>query len=69
MQTILIGLIKMYQFFLSPWIGQHCRFTPSCSNYAITAITRYGAIKGTWLTIKRLLRCHPFCKGGEDPVP
>ncbi len=59
----------MYQFFLSPWIGQHCRFTPSCSNYAITAITRYGAIKGTWLTIKRLLRCHPFCKGGEDPVP
>lgn len=69
MKTILIGLIKMYQLFLSPWVGQQCRFTPSCSNYSIEAIRKYGAIKGCWLTFRRLIRCHPFCDGGEDPVP
>ncbi len=69
MQTCLIYLIKMYQFFLSPWIGQQCRFHPSCSNYGIEAIQRFGAIKGSWLTLKRLVRCQPFCDGGLDPVP
>ncbi|ELV07513.1 membrane protein insertion efficiency factor YidD [Wohlfahrtiimonas chitiniclastica] len=69
MKTILIGLIKLYQLILSPWVGQQCRFTPSCSNYSIEAIQKYGAIKGCWLTFKRLIRCHPFCDGGKDPVP
>ncbi|UNM96783.1 membrane protein insertion efficiency factor YidD [Ignatzschineria rhizosphaerae] len=69
MRTILIWLIKGYKYFLSPWVGNQCRFEPSCSTYAMEAITRYGAIKGSWLTIKRLVRCQPFCKGGEDPVP
>ncbi len=69
MRIILIWLIKGYKYFLSPWVGNQCRFEPSCSTYAMEAITRYGAIKGSWLTIKRLVRCQPFCKGGEDPVP
>ncbi len=69
MRTILIWLIKGYKYFLSPWVGNQCRFEPSCSTYAMEAITRYGAIKGSWLTMKRLVRCQPFCKGGEDPVP
>ncbi|MHC5225803.1 membrane protein insertion efficiency factor YidD [Ignatzschineria sp. LJL83] len=69
MRTILIWLIKGYKYFLSPWLGNQCRFEPSCSTYAMEAIMRYGAIKGSWLTIKRLVRCQPFCKGGEDPVP
>lgn len=69
MRIILIWLIKGYKYFLSPWVGNQCRFEPSCSTYALEAITRYGAIKGSWLTIKRLIRCQPLCKGGEDPVP
>ncbi len=69
MQIILIWLIKGYKLFLSPLVGNQCRFEPTCSTYALEAITRYGAIKGSWLTIKRLVRCHPLCKGGEDPVP
>lgn len=69
MRTILIWLIKFYKYFLSPLVGNQCRFEPSCSTYALEAITRYGAIKGSWLTIKRLVRCQPLCKGGEDPVP
>ncbi len=69
MRTILIWLIKGYKLFLSPLVGNQCRFEPTCSTYAMEAITRYGAIKGSWLTIKRLVRCQPLCKGGEDPVP
>ncbi|WP_026878659.1 membrane protein insertion efficiency factor YidD [Ignatzschineria larvae DSM 13226] len=69
MQIILIWLIKGYKLFLSPLVGNQCRFEPTCSTYALEAITRYGAIKGSWLTIKRLVRCQPLCKGGEDPVP
>lgn len=69
MRTILIWLIKFYKYFLSPLVGSQCRFEPTCSTYALEAITRYGAIKGSWLTIKRLVRCQPLCKGGEDPVP
>jgi putative membrane protein insertion efficiency factor len=69
MEKLLQALIRAYQLLLSPFLGNHCRFTPSCSRYASEAISRYGAAKGTWLAIKRLARCHPFCDGGYDPVP
>ncbi|MFU8833235.1 MAG: membrane protein insertion efficiency factor YidD, partial [Wenzhouxiangella sp.] len=69
MQTFLIALIRTYRYVLSPWIGGHCRFTPTCSVYALQALEIYGPWRGSWLTIKRLLRCHPLCAGGEDPVP
>jgi len=69
MQTILIAFIRLYRYVLSPFIGQHCRFTPTCSEYAIEAIELHGAIKGSWFALRRLSRCHPFCTGGVDPVP
>jgi uncharacterized protein len=69
MQSFLIALIRAYRYVLSPWIGGQCRFTPTCSLYAIQALELYGPWRGSWLTIRRLLRCHPFCPGGEDPVP
>lgn len=69
MQTILIALIRAYRYFLSPWIGGHCRFTPTCSIYALQALELYGPWRGSWLATRRLLRCHPLCPGGEDPVP
>ena len=64
-----ILLIKIYQLVISPWLGPKCRYTPTCSHYAIEAIERFGAVKGGWLTTKRLLKCHPLHPGGEDPVP
>jgi len=69
MQKFLLFLIRAYQLTLSPYFGQHCRFTPSCSNYTKEAIERHGPWRGSWLGIKRIARCHPFCDGGEDPVP
>ncbi|SEQ30485.1 hypothetical protein SAMN05421693_12338 [Ectothiorhodospira magna] len=69
MRKILIFLIQVYRYTLSPFIGQHCRFTPSCSCYGMEAIEKHGALRGLWLTIRRLARCHPFCEGGYDPVP
>jgi len=69
MRKILIAFIKVYRFTLSPFIGQHCRFTPTCSQYATEAIEQYGAIKGSWMAAKRLGKCHPFHAGGWDPVP
>lgn len=69
LKRILQSLIRGYRRWISPMLGPHCRFTPSCSQYALEAIERYGAIKGSWLAIKRLLRCQPLCKGGHDPVP
>ncbi|HOK08917.1 MAG TPA: membrane protein insertion efficiency factor YidD [Candidatus Hydrogenedens sp.] len=69
MAKVAILLIKAYQKGLSPLLGQHCRFYPSCSNYAIESFQRYGFIRGIILTIWRILRCQPFCKGGYDPVP
>ena len=69
MTTILIAFIKAYQIALSPFFGMHCRFTPTCSQYAIESIQNHGAFKGCWLAIKRLLHCHPWHAGGHDPVP
>ena len=68
MAKFIIFLIKIYQYFFSPWLGNNCRFTPSCSNYATEAITTYGAFKGSLLALKRIVRCQPFAKGGYDPV-
>jgi putative membrane protein insertion efficiency factor len=69
MRAILIALIRVYQLFVSPLLGNHCRFYPSCSQYAREAIARYGALRGGWLAIRRVLRCHPWHPGGVDPVP
>jgi putative membrane protein insertion efficiency factor len=65
----LIWLVKLYRLTLSPFVGQHCRFTPTCSVYAIEALQAHGALKGSYLAAKRLGRCHPWCEGGYDPVP
>ena len=69
MAKILISLIRAYQLILSPLIGMHCRFQPTCSHYMMDAIKRFGAVRGTWLGLRRLSRCHPYAKGGLDPVP
>ena len=69
MKTILIFLINIYRKYISPLKKPCCRFTPTCSEYAIEAIKVHGAIKGSCLSIIRILRCNPFCKGGYDPVP
>ncbi|AMA73354.1 membrane protein insertion efficiency factor YidD [Aneurinibacillus thermoaerophilus] len=69
MKTVLILLIRAYQRFISPLLPPSCRFYPSCSHYGLEAIQRFGALKGGWLTIKRLVKCHPFHPGGIDPVP
>ncbi len=66
---LLIGLIRLYQITLSPWLGGACRYTPTCSNYGIQALEKYGAFKGSWLTIKRVLSCNPWGGSGYDPVP
>ncbi|MBR2773675.1 MAG: membrane protein insertion efficiency factor YidD [Selenomonadaceae bacterium] len=68
MTRLLITLIKIYQRWLSPLKAPCCRFVPTCSAYALDALTKYGWAYGGWLTLKRLLRCNPFCKGGYDPV-
>ncbi len=68
MRRLLILLIRFYQLAISPYLGANCRYTPTCSAYAIEAITKYGAIKGGWLALKRICRCHPWHEGGYDPV-
>lgn len=65
----MIFLVRAYQVTLSPLFGDCCRFTPSCSNYMIEALTVHGPVKGAWLGLRRILRCHPFGKKGYDPVP
>ena len=69
MKFILISLIRFYQRFISPLTPPACRFTPTCSQYTLEAIQKYGALKGTWLGIKRICRCHPWGDSGYDPVP
>jgi len=68
-RTLLIALIRVYQWFISPLLGNHCRFYPSCSQYAREAIERYGVLRGGWLALRRILRCHPWHPGGVDPIP
>ena len=68
-KKIFLWLIRFYQVGISPLIGPHCRFTPTCSQYAYIAISRYGIFKGTYLAVRRILKCHPFHEGGYDPVP
>ena len=70
MKRVFLWLIRLYQRHISPGLTRRCRFSPTCSKYALEAITKYGAIKGGWLALKRLLRCNPFYKGDYfDPVP
>lgn len=69
MRYLLITLVKAYRFFLSPWLGSACRFEPTCSRYALQALEMHGAGVGSYLATSRLLRCHPWCAGGVDPVP
>jgi hypothetical protein len=66
---ILVALVHAYRLLLRPVLGGSCRFTPSCSSYAIEALERHGAVRGTWLSLRRILRCHPFHPAGYDPVP
>ncbi|MGV3494178.1 MAG: membrane protein insertion efficiency factor YidD [Ramlibacter sp.] len=66
---LLMGLVKGYRLLLSPWLGSSCRFTPTCSAYSLEALQRHGAGAGTYLTLARIARCHPWCTGGHDPVP
>ncbi|BBD78338.1 MULTISPECIES: membrane protein insertion efficiency factor YidD [Hydrogenophilus] len=66
---VLVVLVRGYQYLISPWLGQNCRFTPTCSQYLIEAVERHGVVRGLWLGVKRVGRCHPWHPGGEDPVP
>lgn len=68
-RTVGIGLIRGYQRFVSPAFPPRCRFSPSCSQFTLEAVERYGLLRGSWLGFKRILRCHPFHPGGYDPVP
>jgi len=69
MKKLLLIFIKFYQYFISPFTGNNCRYYPTCSVYAVEAVEKYGSLKGSILTAKRILRCHPFHAGGFDPVP
>ncbi len=67
-KKIALGFIKFYQYIISPLLPPSCRYTPTCSSYAIEAIEQYGVLKGTFFAVKRILRCHPFARGGYDPL-
>lgn len=69
MRFVLIRLVQAYRLLLSPWLGATCRFEPTCSVYAIQALEMHGAGLGSYLTLRRLVRCQPWCAGGHDPVP
>ena len=69
MKRLLVLVLRGYQYVLRPMMGSHCRFYPSCSDYAMQAIERHGSLRGTWLTVRRIGRCHPYHPGGFDPVP
>lgn len=68
MKYMVLDLLAVYKALVSPFLPPACRFEPTCSEYAKQAVEKYGAVKGTWLGVKRILRCQPFCKGGHDPV-
>ena len=68
-KALLIGLVKGYRLLLSPWLGSSCRFEPTCSAYSLQALQNHGAVAGSYMTLARLVRCHPWCAGGSDPVP
>jgi putative membrane protein insertion efficiency factor len=68
MKFLVLDFLRLYKTFLSPFLPSACRFTPTCSEYAMQAVEKYGTIRGTWLGVKRILRCQPFCRGGYDPV-
>lgn len=68
-QRLLIGVVRTYRLLLSPWLGSACRFKPTCSAYALEALQQHGAAAGSYFTVTRLVRCHPWCHGGFDPVP
>jgi putative membrane protein insertion efficiency factor len=65
----LMALVRGYRLLLSPWLGNACRFEPTCSRYSLAALEKHGALAGSYLTVHRILRCNPFCEGGHDPVP
>jgi len=69
MRKILIGIIRIYQYAISPYLPPHCRYTPTCSAYAVEAITEFGILRGSWMAMKRIGRCHPWHEGGYDPLP
>jgi len=69
MRKIISGIIGLYRYLVSPILGPNCRYTPTCSEYAQTAVMRFGVIKGGWIAIKRIVSCHPWGKSGYDPVP
>lgn len=69
MRFLLLALIRVYRRFISPLFPACCRYRPTCSQYGLTALERFGALRGSWLTFVRILRCNPFCRGGWDPVP
>lgn len=68
MKFLVLDFLKLYKTLISPFLPPACRFTPTCSEYAMQAVEKYGAIRGTWMAFKRILRCQPFCRGGHDPV-
>ncbi len=69
MRRFVLRVIRLYRYALSPWLGQRCRFYPTCSEYAMTSIERFGTPRGAWMTLRRVARCHPLHAGGFDPVP
>jgi len=68
-QKVVLGVLRFYKRYISPTLPPSCRYTPTCSEYAYEAVAKYGVVRGGWMGIKRVLRCHPFAPGGYDPVP
>lgn len=69
MTALLIGVVRGYRLLLSPWLGNQCRFEPTCSKYAMDALQTHGSWRGSWMSAHRIVRCNPWCAGGHDPVP